>query len=108
MNDNEYQSAFSLIALAGDSKSDSMRAINQAKQGHFKESEELLKSAEEKLNQAHIAQYELIQKEANGEKVPVNIVLIHAQDHVTMALIMKDMAAEFINMYKKLLEKDDK
>ncbi len=103
MSDEEYQDAFQLIAMAGDSKSDSMRAINEAKQGHFEEAEELLKIAEEKLNQSHIAQYHLIQKEANGDKVPVNIILIHAQDHVTMAIIMKDMAAEIVALYKQLL-----
>ena len=103
MSDEEYQDAFQLIALAGDSKSDYMRAISAAKQGNFGEAEELLKSAEEKLNQSHIAQYNLIQKEANGERVPVNTILIHAQDHVTMAIVMKDMAAEIIDLYKQLL-----
>lgn len=66
-----------------------MRVISEAKQGHFKEAEELLKSAEEKLNQSHVAQFDLIQKEAEGERVPVNIILVHAQDHVTMAIIVR-------------------
>ena len=106
MPEEEYQAAFQLIALAGDSKSDSMRAISEAKQGHFKEAEELLKSAEEKLNQSHVAQFDLIQKEAEGERVPVNIILVHAQDHVTMAIIVKDMAAEIIDLYRQLPGKE--
>ena len=107
MPDEEYQDAFQLIALAGDSKSDSMRAISEAKQGNFKEAERLLKSAEEKLTQSHVAQYDLIQKEANGDRVPVNIILIHAQDHVTMAIVMKDMATEMVELYRRLADNKD-
>ncbi len=34
----------------------------------------------------------MLQQEARGDKVPVNIILVHAQDHLTMALMMRDMA----------------
>ena len=106
MPEEEYQEAFQLIAFAGDSKSDSMRAIAEAKKGNYEEAEELLKSAEEKLNKSHVAQFDLIQKEAGGDKVPVNIILVHAQDHVTMAIMMKDIAAEILDLYRQIGRKD--
>lgn len=102
MSDEDYGVAFRLIAAAGDSKSDSMNAIKAARKGNFEKAEEFLKSAEEKMNQAHEIQFNMIQQESSGNPVAVNIILVHAQDHLTMALVVKDMAEEIIELYRHL------
>ena len=40
------------------------------------------------------------QQEAEGNPVPVNIILVHAQDHLTMAQVMRDMAEQFMDLYQ--------
>lgn len=39
--------------------------------------------------------------EAQGKSVELNIVLIHAEDHLTMAIMSIDFAEEFIELYKQ-------
>lgn len=84
--------AFRLIAVAGDTKSDAMNAIKAARNKDYEKAEELLASADQKMAIAHEIQFEVIQQEANGNRVDLNIILVHAQDHLTMALVMRDMA----------------
>ena len=45
--------------------------------------------------------------EANGNPVELNIVLVHAQDHLTMATMAQDNAQEFINLYRLVKELQD-
>ncbi len=104
MSDEDYGVAFHLIAAAGDSKSDSMNAIRAAREGNFEKAEEFLKSAEKKMNQAHEMQFDMIQQESSGNPVAVNIILVHAQDHLTMALVVKEMAVEIMELYKRIME----
>lgn len=105
MDDEKYMNSFRLIAQAGDAKAEAMQAIKAAREGRFSEAEKLLKSAEEKNVKAHDIQFDLIQQESSGEPVDVNIILIHAQDHLTTAMIVQDMAEEMIELYKRLREK---
>ena len=46
----------------------------------------------------------MIQGEARGESQEINVILIHAQDHLTTAMIMLEQAKEFINVYKIIKE----
>ncbi|WP_042461505.1 PTS lactose/cellobiose transporter subunit IIA [Neobacillus dielmonensis] len=107
MVDTEYAAAFELIAIAGDSKSESMQAIECAREFQFEEAKEHLKKANEKLKGAHGSHFSLIQKEASGEKVEVNLILVHAEDHLSGAILMKDQAEEFIELYQIIKELKD-
>lgn len=98
----EYQIAFELIAVAGDSKVESMAAIEDASEFRFEEAQERLKAADEKMAEAHHIQTDLLQKEASGEKTEVNIILVHAQDHLTTAIIMRDQAEMMIRLYQTI------
>ena len=44
----------------------------------------------------------LIQGEANGEGVEVNIILVHAQDHLSMAITASDVAERMVEMYERM------
>jgi PTS system cellobiose-specific IIA component len=111
MDETKYQTAFDLILKAGNAKSTALMAIEAAREFNFEEADRLLGKAEEEMRLAHQAQIELIQQEAQGNPVDVNIILVHAQDHMTMSMMAKDNADEFVNLYKmlqKLLIKEDK
>lgn len=106
--DEDYAVAFQLIMNAGNSKSSSMMAMESAREFNFEEAEKHLQDAEQEMRAAHQSQIDLIQQEAQGNPVSVNIILVHAQDHLTMAMMTKDQAAEVINLYKMIKELKDK
>lgn len=99
-----YEMAFGLILNAGNSKSKSLMAIETAREFEFEEAENLVAEAEEDLRAAHQTQTNLIQSEARGEKMELNLIMVHAQDHLTTAMIMIDQANEFINLYRLISE----
>lgn len=93
---------FGLITASGSAKSHSIEAIQFAKAGDIDAARESIKKAEENLTEAHRSQTALIQSEARGEKVEVSILLVHAQDHLMNAILMKDLAGEFIDLYERV------
>lgn len=100
--DGEYAVAFELISTAGSSRSSSMLAIQAARTGDAQAAAEHVARAEADLLAAHRLQTELVQREAAGDRVAVNIILVHAQDHLTGAMLMKDMATELVQVYAEL------
>ena len=98
----DYMSSFELIAIAGTSQSMSFQAIAAAREGDHEKAEEFLTQAKDAMTQAHEKQFQMLQDEANGKPVPNHIVMIHAQDHLTMAKILTDMAEELNGLYKRL------
>ncbi|SEU06311.1 PTS lactose/cellobiose transporter subunit IIA [Lacrimispora sphenoides] len=105
--DENYAVAFQLIMNAGNSKSLSMMAMESAREFNFEEAEKYLKEAELEMRSAHQSQIDLIQQEAQGNPVDVNIILVHAQDHLTMAMMAKDQAAEILNLYRMIKDLKD-
>lgn len=93
---------FELITNSGEARSYAMEALREARNENFEKAEEMIKEAEEKLLIAHKSQTELIQMEAAGEKMEINILLIHAQDHLMNAITIKDLAIEIIELHKKI------
>lgn len=102
--ENKYEVSFELILNAGNSKSKSLMAIECAREFDFQEAEKLVNEAAVDLKAAHKSQTDMIQGEARGESQEINVILIHAQDHLTTAMIMLEQAKEFINVYKIIKE----
>lgn len=100
MDEANYQLAFQIILHAGNSKSKSMMAMQKAREGDIVESTNLVTQANEDLNEAHLIQTKLSQAEICGEPVDMNIIMVHAQDHLGMAMVMRDVANEIIHIYK--------
>lgn len=98
-NSNEMVS-FSIIANAGDARSFAFGALQAAKAGKYEEAENLLKKSDEAANLAHKAQTELLFKEANGEKTNVDVLLVHAQDHLMTSMLAVEVIKELIELYK--------
>ena len=74
----------------------------------FEKAEELLKKANDEFLECHQIQTDLLTAEANGESSPVNIILVHSQDHLTMATMAMENANRIIKMYKKLEKLEEK
>ncbi len=93
---------FQIIANSGDAKSLVFEAIQLAKTGSEEAALAKLTQAEEKLGAAHREQTTLIQAEAQENGVPVSLLLIHAQDHLMNAILLKDLARELIELYSRV------
>lgn len=97
-----YTASFELIGVAGDSKAESMSAIESCKQGDFEAARQHLKAADELMLKAHDSQTSMLQQEALGSHVETNIMLVHAQDHLTMATVARDMAEQLLDLYERI------
>ena len=102
MDESKYMNDFQIVAVAGSSRSKSLLALKEAKKGNFDKAEELLKGAQEDMNQAHAMQFEMLQQECSGNPVDITIVTVHGQDHMTMAVCTYDLVVEMIDIIKEI------
>lgn len=102
--DMKYEMAFQTISAAGEARSEAAAAVQSAKEGDEAGAKEHLKKADEYISIAHNLQTDMITEEARGNPVEVNIILVHAQDHLTIAMMAIDHAEEMIEIYGRLLE----
>ena len=100
MNEELMEISFGLIANAGEAKGLAYDALSKAKAGNFEEAKELINKSKEEMHKAHAFQTKLITEEASGNSVEVNVLLIHAQDHLMNAITVKDMAKEMMQQTK--------
>lgn len=101
MNASE-ETIFEIILHGGNARSFAMEAITCAKSGDFPAAKKKIKLAAEEIGKAHRIQTTLIQQEAGGEQHNMTLLLVHAQDHLMNAMTVKDLAAEFIELYEKM------
>ena len=94
--------SFQIISAVGTARSMYIEAIELAKQGKIEEARKMIKEGEEAFVQGHSAHAELIQKEAGGESVQANLLLIHAEDQLMSAEFLKITAEEIIALYERL------
>lgn len=94
--------AFQMISFNGSARSCFVEAIMAAKEGDFERSEQLMAEGEEQFVEGHRVHAQLIQKEASGEETKVNLLLIHAEDQMMSAETLKIVAAELIDIHKRI------
>jgi cellobiose PTS system EIIA component len=94
---------FQIILHSGNGRSAAMEAMQAAKQGDFNGAKEKLNESANELNEAHHIQTSLIQGEIRGEKTEISLLMVHAQDHFMNAMTVKDLAAEMVDLYQRLL-----
>ena len=90
-----------LLINAGQARSDAMEAIRCAGQKDWQGATKLMASSESACLQAHKIQTALISQDEGCGKIKVNLILIHAQDHLMTAMLLGDMVKRFIKLYKK-------
>ena len=92
--------AFEIISNVGMAKSLAIEALRVVRSGNY--AEERLSEAAKYLTEGHHAHTSLIQKEAAGEKTEFSLMLMHAEDQMMSAEVIKSLAEEMIEMYKEL------
>ena len=59
-----------------------------------------MEEANKKLLEAHKSQTSLLQSYASGEEVVMEVIMVHAQDHLMTTMTLREMAIELLAMYK--------
>lgn len=102
MTEEELQlAAFEIILHSGTAITYVHEAFDAMKESKFEVVEEKLAAADEELLQAHHAQTDLLQKYASGTEIKIEIIMVHAQDHLMTTMTLKEVAIEMMGMYQR-------
>ncbi|MFV0392870.1 MAG: PTS lactose/cellobiose transporter subunit IIA [Coprobacillaceae bacterium] len=102
------ESAMTLIAYSGEARTYAFQALTFAREKDMKQANENIGKAEESLNHAHKAQTELLVIEAKGDIIPVNVLLIHAQDHLMTSMLALELVKELLVLYDVKEDKEER
>lgn len=94
--------AMTIVGNAGEARSLAYEALREAKTGSFDKAEELLKESREKSLIAHGMQTELICNEADGNGIAMNLLMVHAQDHLMNSILARELVEELIDIYRRI------
>ncbi|MBZ6003151.1 PTS cellobiose transporter subunit IIA [Leuconostoc gelidum subsp. aenigmaticum] len=108
MNSEEIQViAFEIILHSGNSRTNIHEAFEAMRRKDFKLSDQKLKDSNAELLLAHKAQTNLLQTYAAGTKIDMEIILVHAQDHLMTTMTLREMAIEMQNLYREVKNIED-
>ena len=91
-----------LIINAGEAKSAAMQALKAAKKGEWDKVDALLAEAAAASRKAHDVQTELIGLDEGEGKLPITLVMVHAQDHIMTSMLAREMITEMIDLHRAL------
>lgn len=94
--------AFEIILHSGDARSLVHEGFKLMREGKFTEAEKKMEDANTKLLEAHKCQTSLLQSYASGEEIVMEVIMVHAQDHLMTTMTLREMALEFLEMYKQV------
>lgn len=77
-----------------------LETLALARDGKYDEAKAKLKAADKAQLTAHNLQTELLQKEASGDHTPVDVFLVHAQDHLMCAMLAVELIKEMVYLYE--------
>lgn len=108
MDEKMQASIMDIIIHAGECKSHAYQALDAVNKRNYEKADEEMKLANEALSNAHNGQTTLINKEANGEKVEMSVLLVHSQDHLMTAISEKSLIEQIIELRKVVNKIEDK
>lgn len=94
--------AFTIISFAGMSRAAVHEALDAMRAGDFELASQKLAEADEQMVEAHKAQTDLLHAFANGTEIEIQIIMVHAQDHLMTTMTLKETAEELLENYKKI------
>ncbi|QKJ86099.1 PTS system, cellobiose-specific IIA component [Paramixta manurensis] len=93
-----------LIIHAGEARSHAMEALRAARQQAWAQADEQLLAASTAARAAHRIQTELIGADEGCGKIPVNLILVHAQDHLMNAMLCRELAEEIVMLRREMAD----
>ena len=99
-NQNEIMS-MTIIANSGECRAKAFDALRLVRDtGDYEGAKQLLEEAEKYSLEAHKVQMDLLVKQANGEQVAVDVLMVHAQDHLMTTMVAQELITEMVEYYK--------
>ncbi|MDA0150013.1 PTS lactose/cellobiose transporter subunit IIA [Vibrio sp. LaRot3] len=92
-----------IICNAGEARSLSYEALKLARQNDFEQAQQKLALGKECLNKAHLMQTQLIEADEGQGKVPMTLVMVHAQDHLMTTILAHEMATEIVALHQQIV-----
>ncbi|PWC13922.1 PTS lactose/cellobiose transporter subunit IIA [Brenneria corticis] len=96
------QTVMELLINAGEARSNAMMAIQASRQRDWRQADDLLAASREAARAAHRVQTQLIGLDEGEGKVPVNLIMVHAQDHLMTAMLCHDLAEEIVLLRREM------
>lgn len=96
------QTVMNLLISAGEARSQAMLAIRHARMEEWTLADEALGASTEAIKEAHKVQTMLIGADEGEGKVPITLILVHAQDHLMTAMLCRDLAGELVLLRKEI------
>lgn len=93
--------AFEIILYSGDARTLVHEGFQAMRADKFEKAAEKLEAANESLVKAHKSQTGLLQAYANGEKVVMEVIMVHAQDHLMTTMTLREVALEMLALYER-------
>lgn len=91
-----------LIIHAGESRSCSMEALSAARANDWALADQHITAAKMAARDAHRIQTQLIGADEGAGKIPVSLILIHAQDHLMNAMLCRELTEELIHLHREI------
>ncbi|HEM6090046.1 TPA: PTS cellobiose transporter subunit IIA [Streptococcus suis] len=103
MNQEELQvAAFQIILHSGTARTEVHEAFAAMRAGDYETASEKLETANTELVEAHHAQTKLLQDYASGIEIKIEIIMVHAQDHLMTTMTLREVALEMLELYKRM------
>lgn len=97
--------SFGIIVAAGQARSLAFKALASAREGNFEAAHQELEESNKAALEAHHQQTALLSREANGDHTPVDVMLVHAQDHLMTAMLAQELISEMVHLYETKQDK---
>lgn len=105
MNSEELQvAAFEIILNSGNARTIIHDAFASMRKKEDEKAKEQLEEANDQLLKAHKAQTQLLKDYAGGKKIEMEIIMVHAQDHLMTTMTLLEVANEMRYLYQQRIE----
>lgn len=103
MTTEELQvAAFEIILNSGNARTLVHEGFAAMRSGEYQVADEKLEAANDELLLAHQAQTKLLQEYASGTEIKVEIIMVHAQDHLMTSMTLREVAIEMLALYQRV------
>ena len=97
-------SSFQLILHSGNARSSAYEALHEVKANHLHVGQDKIKEAREELLIALKQHAQLLRKAASEENLQVDLLLVHAEGHISSTQVAVELIDEMIQMYERFGE----
>lgn len=96
------QECFQIILHSGNARSIAYEALGKVKQGQMEEAKKKFAEAKDELTQAGCQHAQLLQRFVTDESLQVEMLLVHAEDHMSSSNVIVEMVQELMEVYERL------